>query len=112
MNQNDFRESGDLALVRRPAFWSISSLPALRRVRVDEDLILSCPPYWNHDVYSDDPADLSTLGSDTFFDPYAGIIAGAVSRLRDHRFTVRVIGDVRDAGGYLINLLGKTVEVC
>ena len=45
-----------------------------------------------------------------FFDAYARIIAGAVSRLRDDRFAVWVIGDVRDAGGFFVNLPGKTVE--
>ena len=77
---------------------------------VDADLIFSCPPYWNLEVYSDDPADLSTLGKDAFFDAYAKIIAGAVSRLRDDRFAVWVIGDVRDAGGSFVNLPGRTVE--
>ncbi len=77
---------------------------------VDADLIFSCPPYWNLEVYSDDPADLSTLSKDAFFDAYARIIAGAVSRLRDDRFAVWVIGDVRDAGGFFVNLPGKTVE--
>ena len=46
---------------------------------VDADLIFRCPPYWNLEVYSDDPADLSTLGKDAFFDAYARIIAGAIS---------------------------------
>ena len=77
--------------------------------KVDADLILSCPPYWNLEVYSDDPADLSTLGKEAFFEAYARIIAGAVSRLRDDRFAVWVIGDVRDAGGFFVNLPGKTV---
>ena len=77
---------------------------------VDADLIFSCPPYWNLEVYSDDPADLSTLGKAAFFDAYARIIAGAVSRLRADRFAVWVIGDVRDAGGFFVNLPGKTVE--
>ena len=77
---------------------------------VDADLIFSCPPYWNLEVYSDDPADLSTLSKDAFFEAYARIIAGAVSCLRDDRFAVWVIGDVRDAGGFFVNLPGKTVE--
>ena len=77
---------------------------------VDADLIFSCPPYWSLEVYSDDPADLSTLSKDAFFEAYARIIAGAVSRLRDDRFAVWVIGDVRDAGGFFVNLPGRTVE--
>lgn len=77
---------------------------------VEADLVFSCPPYWNLEVYSDDPADLSTLGQDAFFDAYAGIIQGTVARLREDRFAVWVIGDVRDAGGFFVNLPGRTVE--
>jgi hypothetical protein len=33
-----------------------------------------------------------------------------ISRLRDDRFAVWVIGDVRDAGGFFVNLPGKTIE--
>jgi hypothetical protein len=77
---------------------------------VDADLIFSCPPYWNLEVYTDDPADLSTLGKDAFVEAYAAIIRDTVARLRDDRFAVWVIGDVRDAGGFFVNLPGRTVE--
>jgi hypothetical protein len=77
---------------------------------VDADLIFSCPPYWNLEVYSDDPADLSTLGKDAFFEAYAQIIRNTVARLREDRFAVWVIGDVRDADGFFVNLPGRTVE--
>ena len=72
--------------------------------------MLSCPPYWNLEVYSDDPADLSAMGREAFFAAYAEIIAGAVGRLREDRFAVWVIGDVRDAKGFFVNLPGRTVE--
>jgi hypothetical protein len=77
---------------------------------VQADLIFSCPPYWNLEVYSDDPADLSTLGKEAFFDAYGAIIRDTVAKLRDDRFAVWVIGDVRDAGGFFVNLPGRTVE--
>ncbi len=77
---------------------------------IEADLVLSCPPYWNLEVYSDDPADLSAMGRDAFFAAYAEIIAGAVGRLKDDRFAVWVIGDVRDAKGFFVNLPGRTVE--
>ena len=72
--------------------------------------MFSCPPYWNLKVYSDDPADLSTLGEAAFFDAYSGIIRDTVARLREDRFAVWVIGDVRDASGFFVNLPGRTVE--
>jgi len=77
---------------------------------VEADLIFSCPPYWNLERYSDDPADLSTMTVEAFFAAQAVIIKKAVARLRDDRFAVWVVGDVRDAGGFYVNLPGRTIE--
>ena len=40
----------------------------------------------------------------------AAIIAAAVTRLKDDRFAVWVVGDVRDDRGFYVNLQGRTVE--
>jgi hypothetical protein len=77
---------------------------------VNADLIFSCPPYWNLERYSDDPADLSTMTVEAFFSAQAAIIAAAIARLRDDRFAVWVVGDVRDAGGFYVNLPGRTID--
>ncbi len=77
---------------------------------VESDLIFSCPPYWNLERYSDEPADLSNMGLDDFLMTYRAIIAGAVARLRDNRFVVWVIGDVRDGRGCYVNLPGRTID--
>jgi DNA methylase len=77
---------------------------------VRADLVFSCPPYWNLEVYSEDPRDVSNMGSGDFFSAMETIIAGACGRLRDHRFAVWVVGDVRDADGCYINLPGRSVQ--
>jgi len=77
---------------------------------VEADLIFSCPPYWNLERYSDDPADLSNMAREEFFAAYGAIIRGALARLRDDRFAVWVVGDVRDEDGGYVNLPGRTVE--
>lgn len=74
------------------------------------DILFSCPPYWNLERYSDNPADLSNMGRDEFLAAYSAIIRDAVARLRDDRFAVWVIGDVRDYRGCYVNLPGKTVD--
>jgi hypothetical protein len=45
-----------------------------------------------------------------FFAAYTAIIRDAIGRLRDDRFVVWVIGDVRDDDGCYVNLPGHTVE--
>jgi hypothetical protein len=77
---------------------------------IEADLVFSCPPYWNLERYSDDPSDLSTMPLADFLKVQGEIIAQAVARLRPNRFAVWVIGDVRDADGFFVNLPGLTVE--
>lgn len=92
--------------------WRIGDARDLGTIASDivADLIFSCPPYWNLERYSDNPADLSTMDKAAFFEAQASIIAAAVARLKDDRFAVWVIGDVRDDRGLYINLPGRTIE--
>lgn len=64
------------------------------------DMILSCPPYADLEVYSDDPRDISTMQYDDFCKVYKRIIDIAVKKLKNNRFIVWVVGDVRDKKGY------------
>lgn len=74
------------------------------------DFILTCPPYADLEVYSDDPADLSNMPLDGFVGAYREIMAKAVSKLADDRFAVVVIGDARGKDGFYYNLPGITVQ--
>jgi hypothetical protein len=73
------------------------------------DLLFTCPPYYGLERYSDDPADLSTMGYAAFDTALEGILAGAARALRPDRFAVVVTGDVRDAQGVLHDLRGATI---
>ena len=77
---------------------------------VDADFVFSCPPYADLEVYSDDPADLSTMEYEDFRAVYFEIIAKACSRLKEDRFACFVVGDVRDKKGNYYNFVGDTVE--
>lgn len=59
------------------------------------DLVFSCPPYADLEVYSDDPADISNMPYEEFLRVYRSIIAKAVANLKNDRFIVWVIGEVR-----------------
>lgn len=62
-----------------------------------QDLLFSCPPYFDLEVYSDDPRDASNQGS---YGDFIGILGNAyraaLGCLRENRFAVIVVGDVRD----------------
>ena len=53
----------------------------------------------NLEVYSNNPADLSTMAADEFDAAYADIIGKAVARLRQDRFAAIVVGNYRDGQG-------------
>lgn len=92
--------------------WIIGDSRAIDRTcaDVDADFVFSCPPYADLEVYSDDPADLSTLGYDDFRDAYREIIAKACARLKPDRFACFVVGEVRDKRGAYRDFVGDTVQ--
>ena len=76
------------------------------------DYVFTCPPYYNLEIYSDDPADLCNADDyGTFLADYGGIIAASCSMLRPNRFAAVVVGDVRDKRGFLHNFSGDTVNL-
>jgi DNA modification methylase len=77
---------------------------------VKADFAFSCPPYANLEVYSDDPADLSTLDYPAFREAYREIIAKTCNLLKNDRFACFVVGDVRDKNGNYYNFVGDTIE--
>lgn len=74
------------------------------------DLLFSCPPYADLEVYSDDPADISNMPYGEFLDAYREIIALAADRLDDDRFAVWVVGEVRDRRGNYYGFVPDTIR--
>ena len=77
---------------------------------VDADLVFTCPPYAQLEVYSDNPLDLSTMAYGDFRAVYFEIIAKACARLKQDRFAVCVVGEVRDKKGNYVDFVGDTVQ--
>ncbi|URV79673.1 ParB N-terminal domain-containing protein [Bacillus velezensis] len=72
------------------------------------DLMFSCPPYGDLEVYSDNPNDISTMEYDDFVAAYSEIIKRGASRLKNDRFAVFVVGDIRDKKGIYRNFVDDT----
>lgn len=75
------------------------------------DFILTCPPYGDLEVYSDDPHDLSAMPQEAFGAAYASILRKTVALLAPDRFAAVVVGNYRDARGFLVDLAGMTVRM-
>lgn len=77
------------------------------------DLIFTCPPYYDLEVYSDvldNMGDMSVYHSYfSFMIWYELIFKQAVSRLRTNRFLVVVVGDIRDKEGIYRNFVGDNI---
>lgn len=72
------------------------------------DLVFSCPPYHNLEKYSDHPLDLSNMSYSDFINAYGDIIAKSCAKLKDNRFAVFVVGDIRDSKGAYRDFISQT----
>ena len=72
--------------------------------------MLTCPPYADLEVYSNDPKDLSNMPYDEFITAYREILYKAADKLNDNAFAAIVVGDVRDKKGYYYNFVGDTIQ--
>ena len=74
------------------------------------DMVFSCPPYADLEVYSDNEKDLSTMDYPQFLEVYRSIISKCCSLLKEDRFAVFVVGEVRDKGGGYYNFVADTIK--
>ena len=72
------------------------------------DFMFSCPPYFNLEVYSDLPDDLSNMSYKDFLEKYRSIIKKAHMLLWSGGYEVFVVGDVRDEKGNYVDFIGET----
>lgn len=77
------------------------------------DLLFSCPPYYNLEVYSDLDNDASNMGSyEEFLAILRNAFSAALGCLKDNRFAVVLVGDVRDKdSGCYYNFVDDTKRI-
>jgi DNA modification methylase len=78
-----------------------------------QDLLFSCPPYYDVEVYSDLPNDASNQGSyEEFLQILRDAFHNAIGCLKNNRFAVVVVGDVRDKRtGCYYDLVGDVKRI-
>ena len=66
-----------------------------------QDLLFSCPPYYDMEVYSDLPNDASNQETyEDFIKIIRTAFSNSIKTLKDNRFAVIVASDMRDKNGY------------
>lgn len=72
-----------------------------------QDLLFSCPPYYDLEVYSNKPNDASNQPT---YEAFLGILenafASAIGCLKENRFAVVVVGDIRNKEGFYYDFVG------
>lgn len=93
----------------RPKWFCDDSLNVDKYI-ADEtaDMVFTCPPYFNLEVYSDDENDLSNMDYEEFKRVYFKILCRFAKKLKQDRFFVIVVGDVRDENGFYRGLVDYT----
>lgn len=88
------------------------NLPALLGAEAF-DFVFSCPPYYDLEVYTNDDRDLSCAANYAcFLAEYQHILSHAIDRLKEDRFMVLVVGDIRDKEGRLRPFISDTAAAC
>ncbi len=65
------------------------------------DMVMTCPPYFDLERYSEDPADLSNMSFEAFTAAVYAVALGCSAALRMNRMACVVIQDVRDEQGLM-----------
>jgi len=75
------------------------------------DMLLSCPPYYDLEVYSNLKGELSAIPSySDFIEEYRYIISECVSMLKDNRFACFVVSEIRDKEGFYRGFVKDTIN--
>lgn len=77
---------------------------------VDFDLVMSCPPYADLEVYSDLEGDISNKPYKKFLELYESIIEKSCKLLKSGGYACFVVGEVRDKNGYYIGFVPDTIK--
>lgn len=74
------------------------------------DFVFSCPPYADLEKYSDINGDISNMEYSRFLQAYRGIIKTSCEHLKQNRFAVFVVGEVRGKDGAYYNFVPDTIK--
>jgi hypothetical protein len=97
--------------VIKPRWKEGDAIHLLDYARADSaDLVFTCPPYADLERYSDDPRDLSTMPYEKSRNLFAAVMDHCSTVLKDNRFCIWVVGEVRGKDGLCYGFVSDTVK--
>lgn len=99
-----------LPVDKQPQYYVGNSNVVLTELIPMYDLVFSCPPYADLEVYSEMENDLSTMEYDKFIRVYTEIIKKSVAKLKNGGYACFVVGDIRDKKGFYRDFISHTKQ--
>jgi DNA modification methylase len=99
-----------LDVQNQPQWYVGDSYEVLDGFNTKFDLVFSCPPYADLEVYSDLEGDISNKPYNEFLRLYESIIAKSCLHLKSGGYACFVVGEVRDKNGYYIGFVPDTIK--
>jgi DNA modification methylase len=94
----------------QPNYYVGDSNKVLDKIVREYDLVFSCPPYADLEVYSDMEGDISNMNYKDFLIAYRSIIKKACSKLKNGGLACFVVGEVRGKDGNYIGFVPDTIN--
>jgi len=93
---------------RQPVWIVGDSRVVIPTIEGEFDMVFSCPPYADLEVYSDLEGDISNKPYLEFIALYNEIIAHSIAKLKVGGYAVFVVGDIRDKKGNYRDFISHT----
>lgn len=92
----------------QPIYICGDSNIVLDSINNEYDMMFSCPPYFNLEVYSDLEGDISNMKYEEFIAAYESIISKACSKLKKGAHAIFVVGEVRRRKNFCVGFVRDT----
>lgn len=99
-----------LPVNNQPQWYVGDSNIVLDSIGEGYDMVFSCPPYADLEVYSNLQGDISNMSYDDFLVAYESIIGKSCDKLKSGGYAIFVVGEVRDKKGYYYGFVPDTYQ--
>ena len=96
--------------IQKPKWIAADGLDCQEVAQGEYDFFITCPPYADLEVYSDNERDISNMEYPDFKKVYREIIRRATDMLKQDSFAAIVVGEVRDKKGNYRGFVPDTIQ--
>lgn len=110
-NKEQFNALKALYALKSNTVWYCDDAENINNYDVQGDLLLTCPPYYNLEIYTDNPEDLSRQKTYAeFINKFYKIIERCYNKLKEDAFAVIVVEEIRNENGIMYGFVPDTIR--